>query len=206
MQKKTIYLIRHALPAYPNGERMCLGQKNDLPLSAEGHAQAELLSRAFRHIELEAVYASPLLRAKQTAACIAGDNRPLCVLQDLIELHGGEWDGRSFAELHAEYPEYFADRTAHPCPPGGESDQQGLERILSALAHVEQHTERCAAMVAHSGVNRILLCALLGRPFNEKRNLRQDYACVSVLECADGVWDVRETGLSPQAFLALQEG
>ena len=67
MPDKLIYLIRHAHPDYPGGVKMCLGRKNDLPLSPRGFEQAQALSRYFRDIPLEAVYASPLLRAQQTA-------------------------------------------------------------------------------------------------------------------------------------------
>ena len=98
MAEKQIYLVRHALPDYPGGAKMCLGQKNDLPLSTQGHAQAQQLGRFFSLLPLEAVYTSPLLRARQTAAQIAG-SRPLHVLQDLIELCGGAWDGLPFAEI-----------------------------------------------------------------------------------------------------------
>ena len=89
MAAKQIYLVRHALPDYPGGAKMCLGQKNDLPLSADGRAQAQRLGQFFAALPLEAVCTSPLLRARQTAEAIAG-GRPLHVLHDLIELYGGE--------------------------------------------------------------------------------------------------------------------
>ena len=191
MAEKQIYLIRHALPDYPGGTKMCLGQKNDLPLSVQGHAQAQRLGRFFASLPLEAVYTSPLLRARQTAAPVAG-SRPLHVLQDLIELYGGAWDGLPFAQIRANYPQYFVRGTRFSCPPGGESDAQGLKRAHAALAYVDARTESCAAMVAHSGVNRLLLCDLLGLPLSEKRQIVHDYAAVSLLERSDGVWQVRE--------------
>ncbi|MGN0777190.1 MAG: histidine phosphatase family protein [Candidatus Ventricola sp.] len=191
MAEKQVYLIRHALPDYPSGEKMCLGQKKDLPLSAEGCRQAQRLGRFFAALPLEAVYTSPLLRARQTGEAIAG-GRPLAVLDNLIELFGGEWDGLPFAQIHARYPQYFIHGAGFSCPPGGESDAQGLARAHAALAYVDVHTQRCAAIVAHSGINRILLCDLLGRPLSEKRQISHDYAAVSLLERSDGVWQVRE--------------
>ena len=190
MAAKQIYLIRHALPDYPGGAKMCLGQKNDLPLSADGRGQAQRLGAFFASLPLEAVYTSPLLRARQTAAPIAG-GRPLVVLHDLIELYGGKWDGLPFEEIRARYPQYFVCGAGFPCPPGGESDAQGLARARAALAYADAHTKACAAIVAHSGINRLLLCDLLGRPLSEKRQIPHDYAAVSLLEGSKEGWQVK---------------
>ena len=196
MADKTIYLIRHAQPDYPNGEKICLGQKNDLPLSAFGHEQARALDRYFANIPLEAVYTSPLLRARQTAAPIAGNARPLRVLDDLIELDGGEWDGMPFSVLRERYPGYSRRGTAFLVPPGGESDESGLARALRALAAADSQTQHCAALVAHGGINRLLLCHLSGLPLSEKRQLSQDHAAVSILERENGVWRVHSVGVT----------
>lgn len=203
MSTKTIYLIRHAQPDYPNSERMCLGQKNDLPLSQLGFEQAAHLGKVFRNENIEAVYSSPLLRTRQTASCIANDCRPLIILDQLIELYGGDWDGRPFSEIHAEYPEYFIPGSGFSCPPGGESDEAGLARICAALNEVERRTEKSAVIVAHSGVNRLLLCHLLGKPLSEKKQISQRYASVSTLQYTNGVWHVKE--VDTQSTLSIYE-
>ncbi len=193
MGEKTIYLIRHAHPDYPaDVEKMCLGRKNDLPLSAQGFRQAAALSCRFQNIPLEAVYASPLLRARQTAEAIAGSNRPIRILDDLIELDGGEWDGLTFDQLRERYPDSFGPHAGGGCPPGGESDESGLARMRCALAYIAKHTQSCAAIVAHSGVNRLLLCDLAGLPLSQKKKMGQDHAAVSILVCTDGIWTIRE--------------
>lgn len=198
MPSKLIYLIRHAQPDYPGGKMMCLGQKKDLPLSPFGFDQAKRLGRHFESLPIEAVYTSPLLRARQTAQAVAGNRCPIHILNDLIELHGGEWDGLTFDQLHERYPQYFGKGRQVSCPPGGEIDEQGLARAYAALAYVDAHTQRCAALVAHSGMNRILLCDLLGRPLDEKKKVPQDCGAFNVLECRDGVWSVKAINLSPQ--------
>lgn len=205
MIEKTLYLIRHAEPDFPSGERICLGQKNDLPLSCAGMEQAALLQSAFRAVPLEAVYTSPLLRARETAEAVA-DGKPLHVLDSLIELSGGEWDGLPIAGLRERYPEYFVPGTSFTCPPGGESDESGLARALSALHFIDQRTERCAAIVAHSGINRLLLCHLLGRPTSEKRQLRHGYAAFAILILKDGRWQAAKTGIAPEDAEAAVSG
>lgn len=202
MPDKLIYLIRHAQPDYPGGKMMCLGQKSDLPLSAAGFSQAEALARYFDALPIEAVYTSPLLRARQTAEALAGA-RPVFVLHDLIEMHGGEWDGLTFDELRARYPLHFGKGRQLSCPPGGESDESGLGRIRAALAHIARQTERCAAVVAHSGLNRLLLCELTGQPFHEKKRVPQDCACVNVLRLSGGAWSAEAINLLPPGVMKL---
>lgn len=193
MADKLIYLIRHARPDLPPGvEKMCLGRKNDLPLSPLGFEQAEKLSRFFASIPLEAVYASPLLRARQTAQAIAGCARPLRILDDLIELDGGAWDGLTFDQLRKRYPDSFGPNARGTCPPGGESDESGLARMLCALETVSARTASCAAIVAHSGVNRLLLCHLSGLAPVEKKKMGQDHAGISLLQCVNGTWFIKE--------------
>ena len=198
---KTLYLIRHAKPQYPGGERICLGRKMDVPLCEEGFAQARLLGELFSAVPLEAVFASPMLRARQTAAPIAG-GRPIVTLPDLTELDGGAWDGMPFSEIYARYPEHFIPGSGISCPPGGETDEQGLARIRAALEQAAQATDRCAAIVAHSGVNRLLLCDLLGQPLTEKKRIPQGYAAISALHWENGVWRVGELGVAPEDWKA----
>ena len=197
MFEKTLYLVRHAQPDTPAGEQLCLGQTLDLPLSASGLSQARALGRFFCGLGVEAVYTSPLLRARQTAACIAGDAAAPRVLDSLIELSGGEWDGLSFDLIRARYPEYFGPSPRRSCPPGGERDAQGLARARAALAYVAQRTDRCAVMVAHAGLNRLLLCALLGRPLDEKKRIPQGYAAVNTLRYVEGAWHVLQVDGGP---------
>lgn len=193
---KTLYWIRHAKPAYPGGRRICLGQKVDAPLSEEGILQAQRLARRLASRGIEAVYASPMLRARQTAAYITGENLPMHVLDTLTELDGGEWDGLTFDVIHARYPSYFIPGAPVPPPPGGESDEQGLDRAMAALDMISSQIQTCAAVVSHSGLNRVLLASLMGRPLSVKKGVPQEYACVSILREKYGVWRVEEAGIT----------
>lgn len=198
MDTKTFYLIRHAEPDFPGGEKICLGQKIDLPLSRAGLDHAALLARVLQSVPLDAVYTSPMQRAKQTAAPIAGDDRPLYVIPELIELHGGEWDGVPFSLIRKRHPDQFVPGVRSACPPGGESDEEGLARARRALERIVQQTPRSAAIVAHGGLNRLLLCSLLSRPLSDKKKLSQGYGAVSVLTSLGGEWRVDAVALSAE--------
>ncbi|MBR5287443.1 MAG: histidine phosphatase family protein [Clostridia bacterium] len=193
MAEKIFYIVRHALPDFPSGETLCLGRRLDLPLGIEGHAQATQLADDFSSLPVEAIYVSPLLRAQQTAAPIAGENRPLIILDDLAELDGGEWDGLPFCEIRRRWPDFRGS-----CPPGGERDEHGLSRMQRALEEIDARTERCAVIVAHGGVNRLLLCALAGKPLSEKKQFSQDYAAIGIIEKRGSAFCTVTSGRAPQ--------
>ncbi|MDO4546491.1 MAG: histidine phosphatase family protein [Clostridia bacterium] len=182
-------MIRHAEPDYPGGVSMCLGRKYDLPLSANGLKQSRELGNAFSGIELEKVYHSPLIRAKQTAMGLASGRCPIVELSDFIEMDGGEWDGLTLEQIRS-------DRYTSMVPPGGETDESGLSRCLNALERISLESRGDVAIVGHSGINRILLCALMNMPLSQKRSIQQSYACVSILAKQAGKWRILELSLT----------
>ena len=113
---KTVYLIRHALPAFPGGSKMCLGI-TDIPIGCEGMEQAKVMAETLPPVT--AVYASPLRRAIQTAQAIG---LPVQVLSGLREIYAGEWHGLTFAQIRQRYPELYAARGLDKTvpPPGSE--------------------------------------------------------------------------------------
>jgi len=193
MRAMRLFLIRHALPDYPGGKRMCLGQKTDLPLSIEGHEQAQALCKVFSKSPVNAVFSSPMQRAHETAQAIAGDKHTVHTLPELTELDGGEWDGLTFDEIRAQYPDSFSNRPF--CPPGGESDEDGIARALLALERIRQEGGGCAVAVSHGAIIRALLCGLTGTPTSEKKRFSLNCAAVSILDYCDGKWIVRAFNL-----------
>ncbi|MEE0111565.1 MAG: histidine phosphatase family protein [Oscillospiraceae bacterium] len=156
---KHVYLIRHGLPDFPNGKRMCLG-RTDLPLCPKGHAQAKEMVAKLPPVT--SVYSSPLIRAVQTAQAIG---LPVTILEDLQELSAGEWDGLTFDEIRLRYPELYAARaTDRTLPlPGAEDNEAGLSRFQKAMTHAVSAAEGDLAVVAHGGVIALFLQDLGGR-------------------------------------------
>ena len=155
---KKVYLIRHCLPGFPGGVRMCLGV-TDLPLGPEGLLQAKNMAAALPPVS--AVFSSPLSRALQTARAIG---MPVTVLEDLRELNAGAWDGLTFPQIRDRYPELFAARGTNPdLPlPGGEDHAQGLSRFLGAMNTAAAQSAGDLAVVAHGGVIAEFLKYLTG--------------------------------------------
>src|SRR3990172_8873638 len=98
-----LLLLRHGETAW-NRERRYQGW-TDTPLSAEGLLQAEAAARELKEHAFAAVYASPLRRARDTAAAIAAPHR-LEVETDpaFKDLGFGQWEGLTLDEARAGFP------------------------------------------------------------------------------------------------------
>ena len=145
---KKVYLIRHALPDFPGGKRMCIGT-TDLPLGEQGLLQAAEMAKKLP--VMTAVFSSPLTRAVQTAEAIG---LPVTILPDLREMYAGEWDGLTFEEIRQKYPELYAARGAdRTIPlPGAEGHEEGLHRFVSAMNQAAALASGDFAVVAHGGI------------------------------------------------------
>jgi len=91
---REIYLIRHGLPEFPDGKKVCIGH-TDLHLSTIGKMQAFLAEKYFNDIDISNVFCSRLKRAIQTAEFF---NNPI-IIDGLEEMNFGVWDGFSFDEI-----------------------------------------------------------------------------------------------------------
>ena len=154
---KKVYLIRHALPDFPQGKRMCLG-RTDIPLGPEGLAQAWALAEKLPAVAT--VFSSPLSRAIQTARAIA---EPI-LLEDLQELYAGQWDGLTFDEIRLRYPELYAAREFNKSLPlpGAESSETGLARFCRAMEEAGRQAPGDFAVVAHGGIIAQFLQSITG--------------------------------------------
>ena len=210
----TLILVRHSITASSAAGRN-LGQRSDLPLTAEGVELAQRLGRALvdelselPHDELR-VASSPALRCRQTAAHVATalgiDAAAIEVEPGLLEIDYGEWDGLTTDETHEQFPDlrarYEADPWETACP-NGESGRDVAERSFSVLEPIEawlaEDRARCAVVIAHNHVNRVRLCALFGWPMREYRaRLAQDPAGYNLIGFGGATPVVRRVNAAP---------
>jgi broad specificity phosphatase PhoE len=157
----TLLLARHGETA-DNANGLILGRR-DPPLSALGRGQAEALAARAQRAGVAAVWASPLLRARQTASVVArAMGCDVVVLDDLIESDRGTWEGQSVAELARVSPQlHAAFERGEPAFafPGGESLLDQVQRTRRALTNVAAGVAP-ALVVAHAGTIRAALLAL----------------------------------------------
>jgi broad specificity phosphatase PhoE len=128
-----ILLVRHGQSEW-NAVGRWQGQA-DSPLSDQGRLQAREAARAVGAVD--AVWASDLQRAAETAAIIAEaiGVGPVVVDPDLRERDAGEFSGLTRAEIEERFPGYL---DAHRRPPGWETDEHLVERALRALHRIAE--------------------------------------------------------------------
>lgn len=178
---RNVYLIRHGLPDFPGGRRMCLGT-TDLPLSKLGSLQGTLLGIAFRDRPVT-VFSSPLLRARQTAEAMG---KPVTVLSSLRELHMGQWDGLTFDEIRCRFPALYAARaTDKTLPfPDSEDHEAGRQRFADGIRDALSQCRGDVAIVTHSGVMELYLGTTEKAPYGSVTHLQVDGDAIHV--CAFG--------------------
>lgn len=193
----TLYLIRHAETVW-NQEQRYQGQK-DIPLSATGRRQARLLARRLgsvaRREPFDALWTSDLARARETAE-ILGAELGLAVRTHpgLREIHFGAWEGLTFPEVAARYPESAEAYRRDPArtrPPEGESFVEMQERAARALEEILACSGRRLLIVAHGGTVKGILCHLFQWAPESRHRLLVDNAAITVVLQRGGMWRLR---------------
>lgn len=152
MAATTILLARHGETDW-NRERRVQGH-TDAPLNAAGRAQARELASRLAREPFDAVYASDLARASETALIVA-DRHALDVvlLPELRERHFGSWEGLTDTEILERFPDARPGRWGD-----GEPAEQMGERVVAALHGVAaSHPGGHVLVVAHGGPLRAVL-------------------------------------------------
>lgn len=152
MSEINLLVIRHG-----ESEWNALGRwqgQADPPLTERGQQQA---LTAAMHItgSFDLVVSSDLQRAHHTARIIADhlELHPVVTESRLRERHAGPWQGLTRSEIEEQWPGALASRTY---PPGYESDDLVIDRVLPALRSIADRVEGSAVVVAHMGIIRAI--------------------------------------------------
>lgn len=155
MSQTNLLVVRHGETAW-NAEHRIQGRL-DVPLSPHGIRQAVRLADRLADEPIEAIYSSPLARARLTAEPLAGRSGVKITAEPrLCERSFGVFEGLTLDEIAARHPEGFRqwrERDLDWAMEGGESGRQLIDRVLAALHDiVERHRGRTVLAVAHGGV------------------------------------------------------
>lgn len=210
----TIYLMRHGQAAPPG----LMSGQSDYALTQEGEAQIRAWAEFFAPIPIDAIWSSPLTRARQSAAIIAKAlNRPVpegnfFVEPAFREISLGEWEKLPKVEVMRKYPEEWAGRGRdfmNFAPPGGESFADLSRRAVPALKRLygEFSKLRHVLIMAHQAVNRSIL-ADLGEPYaNSWLDIPQNPAALNELELTkkrSGAWNCNILRVNARAPLWMR--
>jgi len=183
--RTRIYLIRHGevvgfeTPSY-NGHA-------DVELTERGVAQYHQLKERLADAGLTACYSSDLSRCVFGARIICGGLGIEPVLKsELRELNIGIWEGMTWSEIVARYPDQWQarlDDLVNYRVPGGENLLDLAARALPTVRQIiDSHRGENVLVVGHGGMNRVLLLDAIGAPLSSLFNIEQRYACVNIVD------------------------
>ncbi len=184
----TLYLIRHG--ETQNADQRCYKGHIDVPLSAKGENQMKKVADRIRNVPLSAIYTSDLQRARRSAEIVA---RPHNIKPEIKspfkERNFGRWEGLTFNECRERFPEEFNAWVKNPVeasPVGGESTLDVKNRLVPALEKLLKKLRgETFSIVAHGGVNRIIICHLLGMPLQNIFRIEQNFGALNIIE----IWE-----------------
>jgi broad specificity phosphatase PhoE len=187
------WLIRHGEPAQP---------LLDVGLSEKGRAQMARVAEELKAEPVAAIYTSPQPRALESARIVAG-GRPLDVVADLHEIDFGDFEGLTYDEIAARYPDLYRQWMETPTQvrfPNGETFSEMRVRVLKAFDAIRrERAGQTAVIVSHGGVNRILIAWALEMPDHCLFRLAQNYAARNLLALTGEIPSVQLLNVTPAA-------
>jgi len=177
-----LWLIRHA--EVETRYHHTFGGRIDMNLSAQGRAQAEILAGYLQGKTLDAVYASPMKRVRQTLAPALQRGVPApAILPGLREVDFGDWTGFNWEQVRRKFgvhPYDWLDEIERGAVPNGETGVQFRTRVEACLFEIiRRHPGGTAAVFCHGGVIRMMLAILLELPLPRTNAFGIDYASVT---------------------------
>ncbi len=170
---------------------------SDGELNETGRRQAEALAQALKNERVEAIYTSPLKRARDTAYAIGRHHQvEVVTLHGLRELDAGEVDGLTYEEMRIQYGD-FLERWIEDCtsvrPPGGctlhelqdqvwASIQEILKRERPMAAKGKESEKGVVLVVTHFFPMLSIICRALGLGLSQCRRMRLDLASMCTLD------------------------
>lgn len=192
-------MIRHGETTW-NREGRFQGQM-DVPLNKTGLAQADLTAERFRAFPLEAVFVSPLSRARITGEKIFAVSQCKKIVADsgFMEINHGAWEGLTFEEVSAQYgtllEQWHTEPESVKMPgPGGESLEDVQQRAVAAIGRTALQYQGDTLLTTHDAVLKTLICYFLGVPLTHYWRLKIPNCSVSYVEFINGTPQVALLG------------
>ena len=180
-----IYLIRHGQVAGFDQPRY--NGQTDVLLTAFGVEQYHIIKERLSDKHISACYSSDLTRCTTGAAiiCQALGIKPVAH-RELRELNIGIWEGLSWKEIKEKWPDAWRARLADLVNyrvPQGENLLDVEARVMPLINQiVERHKGEKLLVVAHGGVNRIILLNAIGAPLSGMFNVEQNFGCLNIID------------------------
>jgi probable phosphoglycerate mutase len=181
-----LILVRHGQTQW-NVERRFQGGNSDIELNELGRRQARAVGEAMKAEKIDAIYSSPLSRARDTAQQIAQHHDMRVTLEpDFTEIDAGDLEGFPFGQLPEEHPAFWKqwrEGTGSISCPGGESLDDVMERAWAALRRIrDRHPEDTVVVVCHTFTVIALFLKALDMAPGLFRRLRLEVGSFTVID------------------------
>jgi len=180
-----LYLMRHG--EVEASRRGRYNGHSDVELSVEGILQLEALADRVAGEPIRGVYASDLIRSRTGAEAIARRfGLQVEIRSGFREKNFGRWEGLSATEVSERFPEEWARWLSDPAgarPAGGESYREVYQRVTAGLGEILcRHRGEEVALVAHGGVNRLVLAFALNLDLSNLPRIEQKYGALNIID------------------------
>lgn len=178
-----LYFIRHG--------RQNSGLCNvDVPLDDAGVRQAKLVAKRLRTYDIDKLYCSHLIRAKQTAEYIGKElGLDTIIEENLREISFGDMEGLDDVQIKEKFADFLIERkkAKEDIPnPGGESGQDVFNRAMPVIRNIIEDAKandyKSVAIVSHGGLIRSVVAGVLEAPFAKKLCIGKDLENCSITE------------------------
>ncbi len=196
MKATRLHLLRHGQVLGFEDKRY--NGQGDIRLTDLGRQQSAAFAGRFQHQQLSAIYSSDLYRCRMAADQIGllQQVQPE-YREELRELHIGTWEGQTWQQLQRDYPDLWQarlDDIVNVSPPSGESLLQMAQRVRPVIKQIiSAHEGGEIVIVAHGGVNRVILLDAIGAPLDRLFHIEQDFGCHNIIDYfTDGIAVVKK--------------
>jgi broad specificity phosphatase PhoE len=178
-----------------------------MALSPRGHEQAAELAAYLRQKTVNAIYASPMRRVRETLKpWVVNGVPPPTIVPDLQEVDFGAWTGLTFGQVQERFGVsawQWLDQIESAAIPGAESAATFRARIEPCLRQIiRDHPGQQVAMACHGGVIRMLLAILLDMPFSRTGAFQVEYASFTKVRLRPEQTEVQLLNFTPWREIA----
>jgi probable phosphoglycerate mutase len=213
-----VVIVRHGQSSY-NAQQKIQGRCDDSVLTEKGAADTKILGKTLSNLQFDALYCSPLQRAKKTAEIIHSylKNPPtLEALDKLLEVDLPLWENREKQEVKEKFAQDYQTwkqrphkfKMLMPTPEGTREHFPVLSLYQQAQEFwqelLSRHRGRTVLIVAHNGINRCLIMSAIGIDPARYHSIQQSNCCINVLNFSGGLGEaVQMESLNQTAHLGV---
>ena len=180
-----LYLVRHG-ELVTSKEWRYVGQM-DVDLNEAGQQQIKKISSRLSSEQIDRIFSSDLNRTIESAEIIGNKleiiNEPI---SELREIDLGVWEGLTLEEIEERFPDDLVKRSEDIEDfrvINGESFSDLNKRVIPKIMDIiKNNSGKRILVVAHGGVNRIIIADALGLNINNIPRLEQNYACLNIID------------------------